>query len=102
MMLIETSIHSHLHLLILTVLNCRKLDVRLEIIIGAHLFPRREQMATEVLLSATQMAKLLDLKTSNADLWLRREIPSVGISSRHIARFDPAKVARIVRARGAK
>jgi hypothetical protein len=27
-------------------------------------------MATEVLLSVAQMAKLLDLKTSNADLWV--------------------------------
>jgi hypothetical protein len=37
---------------------------------SAPTFPRREQMATEVLLSATQMAKLLDLKISNADLWV--------------------------------
>jgi hypothetical protein len=59
-------------------------------------------MATEVLLSGTQMAKLLDLKTAMLTFGLRREIPCVGISSRHIARFDPAKVARIVRASGAK
>ena len=41
MMLIDTSIHSHCTFLILTVLNCRKLDVRLEISIGAHFSEER-------------------------------------------------------------
>ncbi|HMF16076.1 MAG TPA: hypothetical protein VKE98_02665 [Gemmataceae bacterium] len=38
-------------------------------------------MATEVLLSAIQMAKLLDLKTSNADLWVAPD--SLGSAEMH-------------------